>query len=98
MIELTDKTFGIVTESSGTFILELYTDYCNPCKMVAADLVKFEQKSDVRVGKINAVRYPAIARQCKLEHIPTIILFIDGEERERFVGRINFEEVVKPLL
>jgi thioredoxin 1 len=48
--------------------------------------VSSELSENQRVGKVNIEQYQSLAQQFKVRSIPTLILFKNGKEVERFVG------------
>lgn len=96
MIELTDKTFGIVTESSGAFIVEFYAEYCGSCKAMRDVLLRVQNHIDCRIGMVDGGKCPDLARQYKINAVPTIILFRDGKEARRIIGQVK-QEVIESL-
>lgn len=74
--------------SRGTVLLDFWAPWCGPCRMMAPELEKVaaHYSSSVQVAKINIDDYEEAAVRYGVASIPTIILFVDGEEAGRFVG------------
>jgi thioredoxin 1 len=83
----TDGNFSELT-SSGVALVDLYADWCGPCKMMAPTIDKvaaaFEGKANV--GKLNVDDNPGTAGNLGVSSIPTVVIFKEGAEVARFVG------------
>ena len=68
MIKLTSDNFKAeVEEYRGLVLIDLYADWCGPCKMLAPVLEEIEKETpDVKFCKVNVDEEPNIARiACK---------------------------------
>ncbi|MDK2858546.1 MAG: thioredoxin 1 [Verrucomicrobiota bacterium] len=86
-IELTETTFND-TIRSGVTLVDFWAPWCGPCKMQIPILEKTAEAVGDRavIAKLNVDEAPAVASQYGVRGIPTLILFKDGEEVNRFVG------------
>ena len=70
-------------------LVDFYADWCGPCKYVAPELEKASAKINelgVNVYKVNVDDCNDFSMKNKISYIPTLILFADGTEKDRFVG------------
>jgi thioredoxin 1 len=76
------------TIGSGTTLVDFWADWCGPCKMVAPIIEELAEEFDGRavVAKVDTDAEEDIAFGYGITAIPTVILFRDGAEAERFVG------------
>ncbi len=88
-----------VLNSSGKVLVDFWAPWCGPCRMQTPILEKLSQYDDidVNIAKLNTDDHPEIAQKLGIVSIPTLILFKDGKEIERFVG-VQPEEVLKEKL
>jgi thioredoxin 1 len=86
-IELTDGTFN-ETIRSGVTLVDFWAPWCGPCQMQIPILGKVAEAIGDRatIAKLNVDEFPAPATEYGVRGIPTIILFKNGEEIQRFVG------------
>lgn len=82
-----DENFTDAT-SSGVALVDLYADWCGPCKIMAPTIDKLagEYVDKAKVGKLNVDDSQITAGKMGVTSIPTVIIFKDGAEVERFVG------------
>jgi len=69
-------------------LVDFWAPWCGPCRMVApiVNEIAEEQQGKVRVGKVNVDNQQPLATKFKVRSIPTLILFRNGKEVNRFVG------------
>jgi thioredoxin 1 len=87
IITLTDKNFGQQTKGK-LVLVDFWAEWCAPCRMMAPILndLASELPQGIHVGKVNIDTYQSLAQQYNVRSIPTMILFNDGKEINRFVG------------
>ena len=92
--ELTDENFEKEI-SKGVFLVDFHATWCGPCRMLAPIMEEvathFENKASV--AKLDIDSQQKVAAEYQVTSVPTLILFIDGKEKDRLVGLRNFEEI-----
>ncbi len=88
-LTLTDQNFEQEVIKSGKLVLvDFWSPTCSPCLIlgpIIEEIAKdFEGK--VKVGKLNIFENPKTAEKYEIVGIPTIIIFRDGEMKERATG------------
>ena len=103
-LKITDSNFEAeVKESSIPVLVDFYTDWCGPCKMMAP-LVKELAESysgKCKIGKCNTDENPELSGRFKIMSIPTFLFFKNGELVETAIGAIpknELEEKIKQVL
>ena len=80
----------------GVVLVDFFATWCGPCKMQAPILDELkEDRSDVKVVKIDVDQEADIARLYGVMSIPTLILFKDGKEIAKNVGFMPKELLVQ---
>ena len=80
----------------GVVLVDFFATWCGPCKMQAPVLEELkEDRSDVKVVKIDVDHETEIARLYGVMSIPTLILFKDGKEVAKNVGFMPKELLVQ---
>jgi thioredoxin len=87
--ELTDITFNAeVIDSSQPVLVDFWAEWCHPCHIVEPHVkaIADENKGTLKVVKLNIDENPEIPRRYRVLSIPTLLLFVDGVEKERIIG------------
>ena len=82
MITLTAENFDDVVLNSETPVLvDFWTEWCGPCRLVAPVLeqIAAEYADRVVVAKLNAEEHPSIAQRYNVLGYPTMNLYSGGE-------------------
>ncbi|MBN1545794.1 MAG: thioredoxin [Syntrophaceae bacterium] len=74
--------------SEGLVLVDFWAPWCGPCKMQLSVLeeLALELKGNATIAKLNIDDAPEVAEQFGVQAIPTLLLFMDGKERRRFIG------------
>lgn len=94
------EDFGHVPVRGMVTLLDLGSDQCVPCKLMAPILKKVEQdyKDRAAVIVIDVYRYPEQAKRFGIRAIPTQIFFDkDGKEVFRHMGFMSEKAIVEQL-
>lgn len=88
VIKINKENFASeVLNSTKTILLDFYADWCGPCKMVGPIVAEIaEERSDVKVGKINVDEQPELAAQFGVMSIPMLAVIKDGKIVNQVVG------------
>lgn len=88
-----------VINSKTPCILDFYSDFCMPCKMLSPvmDEIAEEYKGTVEIGKVNTDNEKALAAEYGIMAVPTLVYVKNGKEFDRTVGVISKEEIIKRI-
>ena len=97
MLKITSDNFkSEVEESSTLVVIDLYADWCGPCRMMAPI---FEQVAaeypDVKFAKLNVDDEPGLAMAFKAQSIPMLAFVKDGVFADVSVGLITADKLRK---
>ncbi len=98
LIEATKEEFQQILESDKNIILaDFWAQWCGPCKILGPILSDVANEvEDVTVVKINIDEgdNSSLAAQFGIRNIPTVVVFKNGEQVDKFVGMKKKEEVI----
>ncbi len=98
IVNLTDDNFKeTINNSEVPVFVDLWAEWCGPCKMIAPELEKLadELVGKIKVAKINVDENRNTPSEYQVMSIPTMILFKDGKEVERVIGFRKKDELKK---
>ena len=76
-----------VLQDSGTVLVDFWATWCGPCRMLSPIVDEVaEERSDVKVGKVNVDEQPDLAAQFGVMSIPTLLVFQNGRLVNQAVG------------
>ena len=99
VITITKKNFqSEVVQSDKPVLLDFWATWCGPCRMVSPIVDQIaDERSDIKVGKINVDEQPELAQQFRIISIPTLVVMKDGQIANKAVGAMPKEEILALL-
>jgi len=96
--ELNDNNFAALVKN-GVTLVDFWAAWCMPCKMMAPILneVADEIGSTAKVAKLDVDANRSSSAKYGVRSIPTLILFKNGKEINRFVGVKTKDFLVKEI-
>jgi len=89
VVEFTDGNFkSEVLDAAVPVIVDFWAPWCGPCRMLAPTIEKLanEFQGKAKIGKMNTDENPDTPGSLRISSIPTVIVYHNGKEVERFVG------------
>ena len=76
-----------VLQSEKPVLVDFYATWCGPCMMMSPEMDEFAESTDkVKVCKIDVDESTDLAVTFGILSVPTVMLFKEGKEVDRFVG------------
>ena len=98
MLEFTDENFETeVLKSDIPVIVEFKTEWCPTCKKITPIMESLEEsyKGKLKIGVLDASKYPKYAIANDVLSVPTIIIFKNGQLVKRISGMQSKEDIIK---
>jgi thioredoxin 1 len=87
-----------IIQNKGVAVVDFFAEWCGPCKMMSPIFEEVAKEvKDVTFGKINVDENQESASEYGVMSIPTLIIFKDGEEVQRFTGVQQKEDFIKKI-
>ena len=97
MLIVTKDTFrSEVEEHKGLVVIDMYADWCGPCRMLAPVFEELERDyPDVKFCKINVDNEPELARAFNVQSIPMVAFVKDNTFVDVSVGYVPKAKLAK---
>ena len=88
VITITKANFNDeVINSEKPVLLDFWASWCGPCRMVSPIVDEIaDERSDVKVGKVNVDDEPELASKFGVMSIPTLVVMENGKIKNQVVG------------
>lgn len=99
---INEKDFAEKTKN-GVVLIDFFATWCGPCRMLSPILenVQDELGESLKFYKVDVDDNEKLARSFGIMSIPTMILFVNGEQKEKHVGLMmqeDIEDMIKKYL
>ena len=97
MLKLTSLNFKEEVEDfRGTVVIDLYADWCGPCKMLAPVLAELEgEYPDVKFCKVNVDDERELAMKFNVSSIPFVAIIRNNTFEDMSIGYVPKEKLAR---
>lgn len=97
IIHIENKEQFINEISKGKCLVDFYTSWCGPCKMLSPIIEELDQENKLdgaKVLKIDCDEVRDLAIEFRIQAVPTLMLFVDGKPIKTSTGYLNENELI----
>ncbi len=104
IVNVTERDFEReVLLSELPVLLEFSAEWCGPCKQIAPEVASFaeEMRGKAKVVRIDIDKSPALARELRVQSVPTFMVFAQQRIADVVVGAVRkkkMREMIDPFL
>ena len=86
-------------QSDRPVLVDFYADWCPPCRVLGPtiDALADDYAGAATIAKVDVDANGPLAERYDVSSIPTILLFVDGQVTQRFVGITAREDLARAL-
>ena len=93
-----EKIKNFISENDNFKIVDFYADWCGPCKLLGPTLEDIDNTmSNVDILPINVGTDRDLAVEMGVRNVPSVFIYKNGKQINKFVGNKSKEEIVKLL-
>ena len=75
-------------------LVDFSAAWCGPCNMIGPVVERLsEERDDVEFFNVDVDKTPDLAMKYRIQSIPALVLFKDGEEANRSIGFITKDKI-----
>lgn len=100
ILELNPETIEETVANTPAVLVDFWGEWCQPCKAMVPTLeaIAAEQEGVLTVAKMDIGAFPEMTKQYKINGVPHLILFQDGEIIARITGAQPKEKLLSVIL
>lgn len=98
-LELTDANFDETVKSANVALIDLWAEWCGPCRKMASTVAQIAQNYDgkVVVGKLNITENEETPAKLGVMSIPTFLIYKNGTLVDKVVGAVPAQVLQEKL-
>ena len=100
VIKLDESNFDReVTQDGKPVIVDFWSEWCGPCKMIAPllDEIAREKADAVKVAKVNVDENQSLSLKYNIRAIPALLFFKNGQLRDQVTGVTSKKDLLNRI-
>ena len=99
ILHLNEDSLKESLQSKKKVLVDFFATWCGPCKMLSPILeeIRNEIGDDIIIGKVDVDENFDLARSYGIMSVPTLLLFVDGEESKRIIGLKSKQDILNMI-
>lgn len=98
-----EAEFKTAIEDNEILLVDMYAEWCGPCKMLGPVLedIALKYNPKVKIIKVDVDNTPSIASEYHVQSVPTVLFFYNGKLKQTLVGfqsKNRFESLLDPIV
>ena len=97
--EINDIEYKELIKKDNKVVIDCYASWCGPCKMLSPIIDSLaDEYKDIEFYKVNVDDAEIITEEFNIMSIPTLLIFENGELKEKVVGlksKSELEDLIK---
>lgn len=91
--------YAAMIKSYPKVLIDFYAEWCAPCKLMEPHITKLQQseKEDVKVYRIDIDKNPRLAKDLKIDALPVVHYYKDGDMKWGHVGYLSKRALRKKM-
>lgn len=79
----------------GKVLVDFYATWCGPCRMLTPNLEELDEDPsfDIQIVKVDVDELSELAIRYKVQSIPTLLFYTNGELKNRVLGYLRKEQI-----
>lgn len=90
---LTKDNFKDFYKENSLCLVDFWATWCGPCRMLTPILEELNKKTGLAIGKVNVDEEEELSSALRIQSIPALFLFKNGELVDKKVGYLPLEEL-----
>ena len=94
------EEFDAVVNGDKVTLVDFWASWCGPCKMLMPTIEEVAKELDgtANVAKVNVDDNEDIAIKFKIMSIPTLMIFKNGEMKEKMIGLRAKQQIIDAIM